>query len=272
MRLFISVVSHLHHDIIINLDSIKLLSSFPNIELVCRDNLAVEKLKHYCDKYGVHYLANNKQQGFSANNNANYLYCKFELGMQEDDYFIMVNPDVFISTENVQRLIDSLACQHIDLASANLFLDREEMVVDDNIRTYPKFVNFIETYLFNKRSTMVDRKAGLPEGGEYWASCSFMIVKAAIYNSLNGLDERYYMYCEDIDFCLRAKKAGIPLNYLEEVKAVHFRRCASKRFLSKYFFWHVHSVFKYSFVKKNKLALKSQLEFQNRYGNGNGND
>ena len=139
------------------------------------------------------------------------------------------------------------------------------MVHDDNIRLYPNFIHFLKTYLLNDRSTMVNRKKGLPPLNEYWASCAFMIVKAGIYNQLNGLDERYYMYCEDIDFSYRANKAGYPLEYLENVRAVHFRRCASKQFLSKYFFWHVQSVFKYSFGKKKETALTSRLEYQNHY-------
>ena len=265
MRIFISIVSHRHHDVIINLGTIKAFSKYDEITVVCRDNDPVGKLKKYCDKYNAHYLANGHEQGFSANNNANYMHCKFELGMDEDDYFILLNPDVFITQRNILELIDVLKNQTINLGVGNLFLDREEMVHDDNIRLYPKFTNFIKTYLLNDRSTMVNRKRGLANNREYWASCAFMIIKADLYNQLNGLDERYYMYCEDIDFSFRANKAGYPLQYLEQVKAVHFRRCASKQFLSKYFFWHVQSVFKYSFSKKQETALTSRLEYQNRY-------
>lgn len=265
MKIFISIVSHRHHDIIINLGAIKALSKFPEIQIVCCDNKPVGKLKKYCAKYGAHYLHNRKEKGFSENNNANYMYCKFELGMQEEDYFILFNPDVFITNSNIQRLIDSLTNSPIDFGTANLFLDREGMVHDDNIRLYPKFHHFLKTYILNDRTTMVNRKKGLSDTECYWASCAFMIVKADVYNQLNGLDERYYMYCEDIDFSFRANKAGYSLAYLENVRAVHFRHCDSKRFLSKYFFWHVQSVFKYSFSRKSEIASTSRLEYQNRY-------
>ena len=265
MHIFISIVSHRHHDVIINLGTIKTLSKYDEITVVCRDNDPVGKLKKYCDKYGAHYIANGNEQGFSANNNANYMHCKFELGMEEDDYFILLNPDVFITKSNILTLIENLKKGTTGLGVANLYLDREEMVQDDNIRLYPKFSSFIKTYLLNDRSTMVNRRKGLSPSKEYWASCAFMIVKADVYNQLNGLDERYYMYCEDIDFSFRANKAGFPLEYFENVKAVHFRRCSSKQFLSKFFFWHVQSVFKYSFGKKEESASNSSLEYQNRY-------
>jgi len=267
MHIFVSIVSHCHHDVMINLGTIKTLSKYPNITVICRDNQPVTKLKKYCEKYGAHYLANTEEEGFSSNNNANYMYCKFELGMEENDYFTLLNPDVFITNSNIQKLINKLQAGNIDLAVANLFLDREEMAQDDNIRLYPRFFNFIKTYLLNDRSTMVNRQKGLSPDKDYWGSCSFMVIKADVYNQLNGLDERYYMYCEDVDFSLRANYAGFKLQYLAEVKAVHFRRCASKQFLSKYFFWHVQSVFKHSFLKKEESTFHSRLEYQNKYKN-----
>ena len=145
------------------------------------------------------------------------------------------------------------------LATCNLFLDREYMVQDDNIRIYPKFINFIKTYLLNDRSTMVNRNNGFVVSDNHWASASFLIINAALYSQLKGLDESYYMYCEDIDFFYRAKKIVSKFSYLESIKAVHYRRRDSKRFLSKYFFWHVASVFKYSFSKKKLHAKKSSL-------------
>lgn len=267
MHIFISIVSHRHHDVIINLGTIKTLSDYAQITVVCRDNKPIGKLKKYCKKYNAHYIANANEQGFSANNNANYMYCKFELGMEEDDYFILLNPDVFISNSHILKLIARLEKGNVNVGIPNLFLDREEMVQDDNIRLYPTFTSFVKTYLFNDRSTMINRKKGLSLSKKYWGSCAFMVVKADVYNQLNGLDERYYMYCEDIDFSFRANKAGFRLQYLEAVKAIHFRRCSSKLFLSKYFFWHVQSVFKYSLFSKKESALHSRLEYQNRYKN-----
>jgi len=260
MRIFISVVSHFHHDIIINLGALKQLAKFEQVEVICRDNHAIKKLKNYCKKYNVHYLPNQKMQGFATNNNENYCYAKQHLNLKDEDYFVLLNPDVFLKTKDIEIFIDTLQQSDIDLGVANLFLDREEIVHDDNIRRYPTFLNFIKTYLFNDRSTMVNRNKPLDRNVKYWASCSFMIVNARIYAQLEGLDERYYMYCEDVDFCYRAKnKLGIKLTYLEQVHAVHFRHRCSKQFFSKYFFWHVCSVFKYSFTNKSIQSKNSCL-------------
>lgn len=259
MKIFISIVSHWHHDIIINLGTIKKLRKFNEVYVVCRDNKPVNKLKQYCEKYDATYIPNETEMGFSANNNHNFLYCQEHLGMSGSDLFILMNPDVYICDDEITHFISTLQTTSPKLATCNLYLDKEYMVHDDNIRQYPKFINFIKTYLLNDRTTMVNRNNGLNVTDMHWASGSFLIVKPSLYTQLNGLDENYYMYCEDIDFCRRASMIGEVFTYFESIKAVHYRRRFSKRFLSKYFFWHVASVFRYSFSKKSIKAKKSCL-------------
>ncbi len=260
MKIFISIVSHLHQDVLINLGTIKRLRKYAEVQVVCRDNKPIDKLQAYCEKYGAIYLANQKQQGFAANNNQNFLYCLNELGMQDDDFFLLLNPDIYISNESIVALLDTIKAKTPKMATCNLYLDREHMVQDDNIRIYPEFSNFIKTYLLNDRSTMVNRDNKFKVTEQHWASCSFMLVQAGLYKELKGLDESYFLYCEDIDFSYRVNLLGIKFLYLESIKAVHYRRRSSKRFLSQYFFWHVASVFKYCFNKKLLQSRKSCLE------------
>jgi N-acetylglucosaminyl-diphospho-decaprenol L-rhamnosyltransferase len=259
MTIFFSIASHLDHDIIINLGVIKTLNEFDEINVVCRDNTPNSKLRIYCEKFGAHYIANSHEQGFAANNNANFLFCKERLGMQDQDYFILLNPDIDIIAEQVTNLVKTLSNKKVELAACNLYLDREEIVHDDNIRLYPKFNSFVKTYLLNDRSTMVHRGESFEISENHWINGSFMVVQARAYQSLLGLDEQFYLYCEDIDFCYRAKIKGYKLTYLKNVRAVHFKRRDSKHFLSKYFFWHVKSAFIYSFRSKSIRAKKSQL-------------
>ena len=41
-----------------------------------------------------------------------------------------------------------------------------------------------------------------------WVNGACMIFRAEVFRSLNGFDERYFMYCEDVDICLRLKLMG----------------------------------------------------------------
>lgn len=264
MKIFISVISHHHHDVIINLNSLNRIAKIGQIEVVVRDNLPVSKLNTFCLEHKIHYLPNEQERGFSENNNLNYLYCVEELGMRPTDYFILMNPDILITQHNIPTFMHEVFNCSAKLCVANLFLDQQEIAQDDNLRYYPKLSNFFKNYLFNDRSTVIKRNQALPEKAEYWGSGSFLCIKSSLYQELNGFDERYHMYCEDIDFCYRAAQIGVLPQYLPNLKAVHFRRRDSKRFLTKYFFWHVQSVFLYILSAKGWRKMKSCLKVEDK--------
>ncbi|TOP14785.1 rhamnosyl transferase [Vibrio parahaemolyticus] len=261
MKLYISVVSHRHQDVIINLESLKKLAKVKNISIVCLDNIATPKLRKYCREYKIHYLTNREAQGFAANNNRVFNHCVKKLGMGKNDAFMLLNPDVMIDKKCLELLLASLEEHPNKIHAPNLFIDKEHIVQDDNIRKYPKFWNFVRTYLLNDRSTMIERdKEQLPNGDKVWASGAAMMLRAEVYANLCGLDETYFLYCEDIDFCMRAKVEGHFVHYSEQAKAIHFRQRESKRFLTCYFFWHVQSVFLYTFAQYKLRKPKSCTE------------
>ncbi|WP_417528915.1 glycosyltransferase [Marinomonas shanghaiensis] len=262
MKFYISVVSHEHHHIIENLDSLRRLAVNDNVTVICRDNLPTKSCQEYCESNNIIYQKNTKVKGFSANNNANYIHARNELGMSGGDYFILMNPDVLIDQKNIKKLLQSLERHLPDLAAPCLFIDAKQKVFDDNLRKYPKLKNFVKNYLLKDRSTVINKLTEEPEVLDYWVSASFLCVRSKVYEKLEGFDESYHMYCEDVDFCLRALQEGYKPRYLSLVKATHFRRCYSQKFLSRPFFWHVKSVFLYSLAKKNLRRHKSVLTKQ----------
>jgi len=48
-----------------------------------------------------------------------------------------------------------------------------------------------------------------------WVGGTALLVNRKIYQDLGGLDENIFMYGEDVDFCLRASKAGYPIQYFQ---------------------------------------------------------
>lgn len=259
MNIFVSVVSHDHQHIIANLDSLRRLALHKHITVICRDNVPNPTCREYCEANNVIYLANTEIKGFSANNNANYVYAKNTLGMTCDDYFVLMNPDILIDQKNIKKLTNVLKRYRPELAAPCLYIDAKQTVFDDNLRKYPKLQNFVKNYLFHDRSTVIDKKTQEPEILDYWASASFLCVQSRVYEALEGFDESYHMYCEDVDFCLRASQQGYQSRYIRSVKATHFRRRYSQKFLSRPFFWHVKSTLLYTLASNNLRRHKSVL-------------
>jgi GT2 family glycosyltransferase len=50
-----------------------------------------------------------------------------------------------------------------------------------------------------------------------------------LINEIGAFDERFFMYCEDVDLCMRIKKSGKDLYYYSDPTIVHHTGAASKK-------------------------------------------
>ena len=56
---------------------------------------------------------------------------------------------------------------------------------------------------------------------------AFLITPKAL-NKVGLLDERYFMYFEDIDYCRRIARAGLKIYYLPEAEVYHVHGASGK--------------------------------------------
>ncbi len=54
-----------------------------------------------------------------------------------------------------------------------------------------------------------------------WVSGACLLHRREVSDVLGGLDERFFIYCEDVDFCLRAYQAGWETQYYPEMRVLH---------------------------------------------------
>ena len=73
-----------------------------------------------------------------------------------------------------------------------------------------------------------------------WVSGAFMAFKSSVFQSLGGFDECYFMYCEDVDICLRAQLAGYQLAKADIAVIHHTRRSTLKS--RQHLKWHLRSL------------------------------
>ncbi|EEY50262.1 rhamnosyl transferase [Vibrio cholerae CT 5369-93] len=184
------------------------------------------------------------------------------LNPHKDDWFLLLNPDIELLPETYLNLKKSIS-KNNGIIAADLFLDRKLISRDNNLRYYPNLKQFILTYLFSDKSTFIDRSSGIPNDLNTWVSGAFLAISSYHYQLLGGLDEKYYMYCEDIDFCYRARECGISITLDFNTRAIHYRQRASKKVFSRFFFWHVISVLKFCYLPKRLKAKKTSLTDNN---------
>jgi GT2 family glycosyltransferase len=63
-----------------------------------------------------------------------------------------------------------------------------------------------------------------------WVQGSFLLMRADLWRTLNGLDERYFMYAEDVDLCRRIWDAGLKCVYLPHYQYLHWGGFNPSRF------------------------------------------
>ena len=54
-----------------------------------------------------------------------------------------------------------------------------------------------------------------------WVAGASMMVRRAVFESIGLLDEQYFLYYEEVDFCLRAQRAGFVCQYVPASRIVH---------------------------------------------------
>jgi N-acetylglucosaminyl-diphospho-decaprenol L-rhamnosyltransferase len=59
------------------------------------------------------------------------------------------------------------------------------------------------------------------DGSADWVSGSCFLVRRALFESLGGFDERYFMFAEDMDLCWRAHAAGADVGHAPDATVTH---------------------------------------------------
>ncbi len=100
------------------------------------------------------------------------------------------------------------------------------------------FGRYYLSYLDERQTFEVDAVIG-----------AFLMTRRSLIDRIGLLDERFFLYCEDEDFCLRAKRAGFKVVYLGDAVAVHHKSSSARRQpVRSLYEWH-RSVFQ--FHRKN---------------------
>lgn len=81
-----------------------------------------------------------------------------------------------------------------------------------------KFGAYTLSYLSDKEINEVDSLVG-----------AFMMVRREAIDKVGLLDEDFFMYGEDIDWCYRIKEAGYKVMYYPEAEIIHYKGASSKK-------------------------------------------
>jgi GT2 family glycosyltransferase len=175
----------------------------------------------------VDLIANDSNRGFPAAVNQGLARCR-------GDVVLLVNPDCVVPPATVEALVGYLR-DNEDVAVVGPRLRESDGSV--NVSAHP--IATFGTLLANRARRFVPLLTPLLARSARWASYDAclhatgptdveMMIAACVAvrgdflrDELGGLDEGYFMYCEDMELCLQAWQRGRRVVYLPHVEALH---------------------------------------------------
>jgi len=243
-QFYLSIVSHGHDTFLINNSTLAQLAKRDDVIVIVLDNVRSSLLKDHATQNGIYYLSNDTPKGFGENNNIVFQHFVENHSLTDEDFFLVINPDVIIDESEFEKLVQFTMNEQPELFTINLFLDSAFTTHDPSVRYFPTWLSYFKSF-FMKVGYNYDKSTIHDPLEVDWASASFLGFKGSLYNQLNGFDESFYMYCEDIDICERAKSIGANCLYIPTVKAHHFVQQENRNIFSKHFWWHLKSIVRY---------------------------
>jgi len=169
----------------------------------------------------VKLIVNKKNLGFAkANNQA--------LKQATGRYVLLLNPDMKVFPDTLSKMLNWLDANH-QAAVAGCKLVNEHGEIIKQVRCFPTladqlaivlklphlFPEVLNNYLRNdfnyEKSAAVDSIRG-----------GFFMIRREIIEKIGLLDERFFLWFEEVDYCQRVKRAGLEVWYTNSAKCLDY--------------------------------------------------
>ena len=193
-------------------------------------------------------LQNETNEGFSRATNRG-------LRIAQGDYLLCMNNDTVLSPGSLEILI-SFMKEHPSAGVAGGKIFNRDGTVQLSARSFPR----LETAFFNRSSLLSRLLPQNPFSRRYlltdwdhhavrevdWVSGSFFLIRRELLQKIGFFDERFFLYCEDVDYCRRVRDAGYQVFYVPEAQTLHDTSYSEKKVETLFF----HHQSMYRFYKK----------------------
>lgn len=207
-----------------------------NYEIYVVDNNSsddsCEMLKNeFLSKENFHLIENKDNKGFASANNQAIKMCNSKA-------VLLLNPDTLVSSNVIFDVYNclfndkkigvagckvlntdgtlQLACRRMAPRPLDAFykLFGISKLMKDN----EKFTKYNLTYVSEEEFCDVDSVSG-----------AFLMMKKEVIDKIGYLDETFFMYGEEMDWCMRAKKEGYLVRYCPVGSIIHYKGESSKQ-------------------------------------------
>ena len=249
MKVSAVVVSHGH--------AAELPRSLPSLVPQVDETLVIANLPGSADGVptGVNVLENAKPLSFAANVNLG-------ITATSGEYVLVANPDAIAEPNAVTALV-VFADAHPRCGIAGPQMRWPDGSWQPSRRRFPTVRGTLvrrtplrrlrSPYETQREHYELDERPTEPVRAD-WMLGAFLLMRRTMLDEIGGWDSGFRHYCEDIDVCYRAARAGWERWYVPEAVVTHaYAAVIDQRFLSRHTLWHARGMAR--FVRKHPERL-----------------
>jgi GT2 family glycosyltransferase len=158
--------------------------------------------------------------GFAAANN-------MALARATAPVTLLLNSDAFVTTAVVEQAL-ALLSERSQIGMVGVRLLNADGTLQAEAETFPTFWEDVKTSVGIDQLGRRRRPACDLPGPVDWVQGACMFVRTGAVKAVGGLDERFFMYSEEVDWCRRFWLAGWQVWYLPDADVVHIGGASSR--------------------------------------------
>jgi GT2 family glycosyltransferase/glycosyltransferase involved in cell wall biosynthesis len=154
-------------------------------------------------------------------------------------YVMLLNPDAFPMQGTLEHLVRFMD-RHPEVAVVGPHITNTDGTAQGSARAFPGLwtaffgrTSFLTRYFprnpWSRRHIPVLGARGDAPLAVDWVSGACMLIRRQAWEEIGGLDEAFFLYWEDADFCWRARNAGWEVVYDPRVSVIHSVGASSRQ-------------------------------------------
>jgi N-acetylglucosaminyl-diphospho-decaprenol L-rhamnosyltransferase len=190
-------------------------------------------------------ITNPRPVGFSANHNAAFR-------RSDTDAFCVMNPDIRLQYSPFRSLLALLHDPSIGVVAPAVLSPGGSL--ECTARRFPT-PSSVLLKAFGQGEGGIQFELGAGPVRPDWVAGMFLLLRSDAFAAVGGLDERFTLYYEDVDLCVRLRKAGYDVVLSPSTAVIHDARRRSHR-NPRYMAWHLQSMMRYFATHIGRLPVR----------------
>lgn len=219
----------------------KLKTKNLDVHVIVVDNASTEPFtltKNLQNKFQCEILRSSANLGFTGGNN---LGIHHAIEAYDSEYVLLLNNDTIIAPDALEKLVTRIDDQNEDknygIVTPKIYFEAGREFHGNSYSTKDRgkvlwyaggSIDWLNLIAFHRGVDEVDRGQFAQQTESDFASGCCLLIKREVLEKIGLLDKRFFMYFEDVDWSVKAKRFGYKIGYVDEAVVWHINAGSSQ--------------------------------------------